>query len=491
MKAYIDERSMGAGKTYDAIERLITCKCKALFITERIESFDEVESTISKASIKHGVKPIVRRIHAGDLEWSNSVSREIEELPTFFRDADHVIVIATHAAMLRSDLSNFHGWQIVIDEVPQLLDFENLRTHLDADFFETHYQLAAFDEGWSSVTLTRAGESVTVADVQSDDSHRHLAVFHRRVVDASRSDARRVVVCNLSDWAMMADRNVKWCWASVFSFGELAAFDRVEMLGNRFRRDVGCEIAQVLDLDDIEWVTLPAPQPREFFHRHVHIHYFSDVRSSSLTFFTDPAGQKTLREIGEFLAMQMPAVGSIWSANAKARTSLAPRPAHGLATANYLNPRQAGTNLHKAASSAAMIYAAKPCPNLRALLKCLKIDTDKWAQSVEHETILQFATRTSVRDPGNASPVHIWVFDRKQALYLKRYFDDLAHVTAHMERVENGPVIPREGKRGPKETVRTPAEHAAHEVEKRARDAERKRLARARKRAASEALRAA
>jgi hypothetical protein len=77
MKAYIDERSMGAGKTYDAIERLITCKCKALFITERIESFDEVESTISKASIRHGVKPIVRRIHAGDLQWSNSVSREI------------------------------------------------------------------------------------------------------------------------------------------------------------------------------------------------------------------------------------------------------------------------------------------------------------------------------------------------------------------------------------------------------------------------------
>ena len=222
MRAYIDERSMGAGKTYDAIERLITCKCKALFITERIESFDEVESTISKASIRLGVKPIVRRIHAGDLQWSNSVSREIEELPDFFRHADHVIVIASHQAMLRSNLGDFHGWRIVIDEVPQLLDFENLRTHLDADFFETHYQLAAFDEGWSSVTLTKAGDDIIVK----------LAPGMTTFIDG---------INNLATEFPLATEGALGFLAALIAFQGVATGDGDAVVGERGRND-GCRV---------------------------------------------------------------------------------------------------------------------------------------------------------------------------------------------------------------------------------------------------------
>ncbi|HEX3101252.1 MAG TPA: hypothetical protein VHQ01_05650, partial [Pyrinomonadaceae bacterium] len=149
------------GKTKTAIDRLVSQKCKTLFITERIDSFSEVETAIRKAIIEEGTSPIVRSIHADALQWSNSVAREIEELPDFYRHNDHVIVIATHAAMLRCDFSQFSGWQIVVDEVPQLLDFEKRKTHLDAAFFQTYYRLEPLDRGWTSVTLTKRGEKLT------------------------------------------------------------------------------------------------------------------------------------------------------------------------------------------------------------------------------------------------------------------------------------------------------------------------------------------
>lgn len=151
----------------------------------------------------------------------------------------------------------------------------------------------------------------------------------------------------------------------------------------------------------------------------------------------------------------------------------------GLAGRSYLSPRQAGTNDFQHISHAVAIYSAKPSPNLISLLKLLGVKPDAWTRSVEHETILQFVTRTSIRDAGNSSPVHLWVFDRAQALYLKEYFDGLDYVLATMTLVENGPEIPTKQKTGPKAAVRTPEQQAEYEAAKLIRDRDRKRRKRA------------
>lgn len=106
---------------------------------------------------------------------------------------------------------------------------------------------------WCSATATAAGAALSVGDVIDDQSHVHLAVFHRRVLEASRQGAHRIVLVNLPSWDKMADRKLKWCWASAFSLRELEPFDSVTLLGNRFRADVGSLISQRLSQDDIEW----------------------------------------------------------------------------------------------------------------------------------------------------------------------------------------------------------------------------------------------
>lgn len=476
MKVYYDESPAGAGKTERAITSITRSKCRTLFVTERKESFGELCSRISAISTAMGTHPVLRGIH-GDMEnLGSSVSKAVEELPVTYASVDHVIVIITHAAFLSSDFAGFAGWRIVIDEVPAFLDFQEKTTHLDAAYFSRHYTLQHINGDWHALAATAAGLALSAADVRADDSHGHLSVFHTRVLEASRADANRFVLCNLPNWSAMEERKVKWCWASTFSLRELSSFERIELLGNRFRSDIGSLLSQFFDGADVAWEELPPlASTRSFVLRPVHIHYFYD-RASAKSLFGGEFGQTALPEIGRFLANVLPAGNSIWSANDTGIFGQpTPKQMLGLPSGDYITPKQAGTNRYASLSHAAIIYAAKPSPNLRSLLRALDIDPDHWTRSIEHEAILQFVTRTSVRDPNNAMPVYLYVFDRAQAEYLKEYFDGLHHVIANITQVPLKVAIPERSKGGRPAEVRTPQEQAEWESEKRRKDAERKR----------------
>jgi hypothetical protein len=483
MKIYYDDSHMGSGKTERAIREITRERCKVLFITERIESFAELEIRINRIRAEYGTAPIIDKVNCAQTERLGSVSRQIELLPHRHQFNDHVIVLATHAGMLRSDFSGFVGWRIIVDEVPAFLDFEEKRTHLDAPFFRTHYQLDDVADGWCSVKATNKRPALSVADVLADQSHDHLAVFHRRVLEASRQGSHRIVLVNLSRWDDMSDREVQWCWASAFSLRELEHFDTVTLLGNRFRADVGSLISQRLNQDHIEWEALPPPPQRRYFQfRPVHICYFSESRTASRHLFESKDGQAMLSEIGKWLAQELRGTDHIWTANGREQGSAkALLEGAGMNVGKYLTPRQAGTNKHSHLSHAAAIYSAKASPNLVALLKVLEIDRRAWEQSIEHEVILQFATRTSVRNADNCSPVRLWVFDREQALYLKKYFDALGFASATMSLVTDGPAIPAKQKCGRSAKVYSPNEIEERKANKTAKDRERKRRYRARK----------
>lgn len=481
VKVYYDDSPTGVGKTTRAITSLCRQPCKALFITERKNAFDELEGEVRRISAQLGKRPpLIRRVHSDPGNRGGSVVEEIEALPERYAGCSHLIVIATHAALLRSSFSDFAGWRIVIDEVPAFLDFEEKRTHLDASFFERHYALEHVIGRWHAITLTEAGHGITAAEVRADQSHAHLGVFHARVIEASRPGAKRVVLSNLADWQEMADRKVQWCWASVFSLRELAAFDRVELLGNRFRSDIGSILADWLEVEEVEWEALPSlTSARRFEYRPLTIHYFFD-RPASKSLFASDQGQRALEAIGKHLATVLPAAHSIWTANDTAEPGApTPKALLGLPENDYLTPRQAGTNRHMSVSHAAAIYSAKPSANLRGLLTALHLDPTIWTRSVEFETILQFVTRTSVRDPANGTPVHLWVFDREQATYLKDYFDTLPHVAATMSHVPLGVGLVRAAQGGRPVIVLTPEEQERRKADRRRRDAERKRLKRA------------
>lgn len=423
IKVFVDESPAGSGKTTRILQDITSRDGKFLFVVERIEQFFEVSGEIRKLWQGQKGLPFIVQISSRDGR-RGSVSRKIEKLPSDHLNDQHVIVLTTHAALLSSDFSGFAGWEIIVDEVPPFLDFEQKQTHLDQAFFQTHYELDPVGDRWATVSPTAAGSALSVSDVRCDESHCHLAVFHRRVLDASRPGARRLVLCNLTSWAAMSDKNVQWCWASTFSLRELEAFERVTLLGNRFRADIGAKLSNAFDVEQVEWVELPTLRgQRQFLNRPVHIRYFSESRLASRTLFESRKGQQMLREIGSFLTGKLECADHIWSGNSSQTNSFVSDECQsvrsgleqgGLSPMRYLSPRQAGTNAHMHCTHAAAIYSAKPAPNLINLLNALDIPADDWTRSVEHETILQFMTRTSLRDANNCSPVHLWVFDRAQ-----------------------------------------------------------------------------
>lgn len=479
MNIYYDESPAGSGKTERAINKLVSIERQYVFVTERKESFAELNERIRTKAHAMNTRPIILQIHSGMNLQTGSVTKEVEGLPRRCTNRVHVIVLITHAAFLRSNFAEFSGWHIVIDEVPSFLDFEEKVTHLDSAFFQRHYRLEKVSENWHSVSPTRVGSALTAADVRADDSHAHLVNFHNRVLEAHRSESRRHVLCNLPDWSAMQDRKVRWCWASAFSFLALAAFERIEVLGNRFRCNIGSIITQFLDGEEVEWVQLPPISRACTFHmRSVHVRYFSD-RPASKTFFGSPEGQSTLRQMGQYLREAMPSERSIWSANDTSNGAApTPRKLLNLDERSYLSPRQAGTNRHAALNKAAIVYAAKPAPNLQNLLHALGIETAAWTRSTEHEAILQFVTRTSVRDPLSAQSIHLYVFDNEQAAYLADYFGRLSHVAIDVSRVDLPVEIPPRKRGGRPRISRTPEDQRIWIAERKRRERERKRLAR-------------
>ncbi len=277
MIVYFDESPAGTGKTFRAINRMIREAGRYIFVTERIEQLSEVKKRIANNPVVAGRSPLIHQIDSRRDNRGGSVAIEISRLPDTYRSVCHVIVLITHAALLRADFDDFAGWEIIIDEVPPFLDFEEKTTHLDEAFFSRHYELHELSAGWSAITLSDEGRTVSTADVRADQSHAHLRVFHSRVIEASALGSKRAVLTNLRSWTEMSGRKVKWCWASVFSLRNLETFDRVELLGNRFRQDVGALITQWLDGSKVEWRALPPlSTSRTFVHRDVRIGYFSD-----------------------------------------------------------------------------------------------------------------------------------------------------------------------------------------------------------------------
>jgi hypothetical protein len=437
MKVYVDESPAGAGKTEDAIARIVAKKVKVLFVTERIESFPELRNRIGKAAARVGSSPRIREIHAATPNRGRSVITEVESLPEFYLTTDHVIVMITHAAMLRADYEGFSGWEMVIDEVPNFLASQTVSTSLDRPYFERFYQLSELSGPWSAVTLTDDGRKLSAAHVRDDDSHSYLSNFHQRVIEASRPNAHRQVLCNLPHFGGMEDRAVSWIWASTFSMLQLKHFDRVELLGNRFLSNIATRLVKFLDGEQVEWIKLPnLKSARPYARRNVHIHYFSE-RPGSASWLTG-SGADLIKEIGCYLSKALPTGRSIWSTNNCLRELLDAQ----LDSGDYVRPRQAGTNQYQRLSSAAIIYTAKPSPEMEGLLVALDQNRSAWIESVEHEAVLQFLTRTSIRDPQSSAPVDLYVFDKAQAEYLATYFSSLGHASISLTQVPLKTPIP-------------------------------------------------
>lgn len=440
MKVHYYTAPCGAGKSYQAAQRTINIPGRYLVVRDRVEAIHEHHRMLYKMSVEAGRMPSINPITS---KRGSSVRLEVEQIPERYNALPHVIVLITHKAMLMCDFSAFEGWHIIIDETPVVLDKQELKTARSVDFFQRHYQLDdAGHKAWRSVRLTREGWDMTGRDLEDDDCLKLLRVFHERVTaatplpdDATARHTRRshkatisqsAVIQNLKDWDDMADGRT-WTWWSLWSPKQLAAFQSVEFMANGFEHSATFAFLKSMN-PDVEWVEVPLTSTRTFAQRSVHIEYFAEQHVASKSLFETAAGQSYLTQIAQYLKHR----NQIWMANDNHAASLV---AMG---GTQLRPQQAGSNQYSGYHAAACIYAAKPSQETRAVMGLMNVDPDIWTRSYEHEAILQFACRTSIRDPQSTAPVTITVYDRDQADYLRTYFEAQPHAVVSMQLVDLG-----------------------------------------------------
>lgn len=459
MIVHVDESPVGTGKTERAIEKIVGVPARWLLAVEKIDGIAELADRI-RARARGSIVP--HEIASTGARRGNSVRQEVEALPSRYQSG-HVVAICTHAALMMSDLRAFEGWHLIVDEVPNVLLMSEVQSKLDVTFFEAHYALTHVRGLWWQVTLTEAGRRIDGSDLQQDDSHRHLRMFHQRVADSERDE--RAVVCNLQRWSDMRQPDLQWTWWSLFSVRQLAAFETIRFLGNGFMDSVSAKMMQRWE-PDVQWITRSTAGDRPLVRRSVLVRYFSPHRRASKNLFESPKGHTALAAIGAFVAADAPRDRLIWSSN----ESVAKPLARHLPREKRLSPRQAGTDSWMHCTHAAMIYAVKPSENVRSVIRAIGVTEDEWISTNERETILQLVTRCSIRDVASAEPATVYVFDKDQADYLMAFFAKQAHIDATIEFVDLALDLAFE-KPGPKERALSPDEVAATKADRQAKKA--------------------
>lgn len=418
---YLDERTVGFGKTQEAIEAAIKGG-KWLFAVGRKEAMIELKDRIRRLS-----NTKIVTIHSDDIEHiqGQAVKTETEALTEKYFMQD-VIAIITHKAMMLADFTLFSGWNLVCDEVPEILDVESRQSKLSVDFFKRYYQLEHIYGEWSLIKTTKEGSKLSGADFKQDSFFKPFGDLHSKIVAYEQDQSNQAVVCNLTDLDQMTNDKTTWANWSLFSLTNLKPFNSIRFLASDFSKSITYQMMKHWN-DDFQWKSVGSSKKRNFKPRTVNIQYFSkEVASTSL--FQSETGKANLAKVAKHIADRA-TPDFIWSSNDKFKADIEDQ----LGTENYFSPKQAGNDTLMNNTSAAMIYTAKPDNMYRMVIEALGTTSAKWIASNEYETILQFVSRICLRDANSSKSSLIFVYDRNQAYYLKNYFENQSHINVQCD----------------------------------------------------------
>lgn len=384
----------GAGKTTWALDRMAT-PGRYVFVVDRKEIATQRRVELLKRGEGLGRTFHIEIITTDeDPKGIGGVGRRIQEAGAELSGNVHVVVIITHAGMIRCrDWSGYALWDaIIVDEVPNMLDRED---H-PGGRFNSHSLSGFYSLSKTDVPgVTRLGFIGGLSPCELPEMWRGL---HQRVI---AEDA----YCSAVVWSDLEDGKSWFSWR-MWDVTTLAGmFGEIVFLADSF--------------DLTEAYHLMSLNPSVCFHRFrikaartwaprlVSIRYVSEDRVAASTRFKNENYAPELAKVWNWLALETDA-HHLWTANGGLNVTV---PISG----EKVTPKQAGSNKWRGWHKASAIYAAKPSPNERKFFTLLGLDPQIIEASREAYDLNQFFMRTSLRDPSSTAPVQLRCFDRKQA----------------------------------------------------------------------------
>lgn len=306
---------------------------------------------------------------------------------------NHVIILTTHASLMKRNMSGFTGWHFRIDEAPASIQNGVERSPLVRDYLAQNFTLDPVGgQSWSEVSLTdpqaarywREGDGLTKAQAELLNS-------------ASRPAG---LFLNVRDWG-----GKSFQWVSVWSPHVLEGLAAsVKIAGASYLTSIGARISQA----KVNFVERKIPMLRTGMPT-IRVHYFTEGHKGSTALWSTSRGRSFIVKLCDYLVANEPNLG-FWSANDVVANLLEHR-VHG----DQIDPKVAGQNEYRDLTRCAFIYSARPTPD-DAPLKALFGITDEEIQIArQDEDVLQFVMRGAVRMADYAGPYDIYLYSRSQA----------------------------------------------------------------------------
>ena len=385
---------------------------------------------LRKRIVAAGLPPSVEVLTISTKTHPGSVRRAVADAADLYRDRPHVVVVCTHAATMTADLSAYGGWTLLIDEVPGVVSCDTWRTGGSLAQFRQNYSLMRPSQpgAWNRVAVK--SDAPGAALIAGDDLIGGMSVFHRRAM------SRSGVYANLADWEEM-EAGSEWSWWSVWEVSELAAFDRVLLVGNAFSYSLARRL--MAERPGEGWRTkfehfdLPSPR-RERAPRHVVIRYFTEHPGSTTFWTKNPDGQRCIQAAAEWIAKNTPAEGHIFAGNTDIEPVLMQARVKGM----RLSPCMAGSNSYDDILHASILFSSKLTPHEEKALVLFGVDEKEVRRSREFKAILQFVFRGVMRHPDFDGTCYWNVYDADQARFLKAFVEEHGLATAEVQYVDVG-----------------------------------------------------
>jgi hypothetical protein len=381
---------------------LLTVPGRYLLAVPRIDLIDEQIQFLLQSAKDLGVTPpAIREAHSGVRSREN-VARQIEEAARDLAAREHAILIITHESLKSYDLSQFKGWHLRIDEIPDGVTSGSFRASASSCYLDAAYQLESVleDADWQHVALQDSAPRIK--DVIKDDLVKDLAQFHKYVTGPQS------VYVNLTAWpdAEGQSRNVEW-W-SLWPALCLGHFASVIMTGASFQKSLWCQATSYVFGNSVRFEEVPVGDDGLRASPKVRLNYFTAGHTGSTSFWSESRGRWCLNLVARYFEN----LGGVdyWSGNEVVRSYFEHR-----FPGQMVLPKLAGSNSLIEHTSCASIYGNKAQDADSAILEVFPVDRDIIKHARETEDLFQFIMRGAIRRPEFDGTYDVYLYDLTQA----------------------------------------------------------------------------
>lgn len=175
-----NEGPPGCGKSRYLQQLAATVPGRYLYATPTVRTLEESAAAVAMFAREADITPpLIVPIHSKFGAGRRSVSRAIAEDAGAYLDGAHVVILCTHEGLTTATLSNFSGWFLFIDEVPNIIESGTFCTPASSAVFKEYYSIdPVIGTKWS---LVRTKPDVLgTSIIERDMLLQPLAAFHRR-----------------------------------------------------------------------------------------------------------------------------------------------------------------------------------------------------------------------------------------------------------------------------------------------------------------------